>query len=117
MAQISFDDAKKMVKAGNDWLNNVSELIQGTAPQPPTDIYGSQKLAFEISKSELAKLINADKVVGILGMESEAKSLCVILVGLDKEDRPSSELQPCQTWPMMKDMKHVDDVLNGYLKA
>jgi hypothetical protein len=116
MAEISFDDAKKMVTDGNEWLNNVSKLINGTTTNLPKDIYGTQKLAFEIDKGDLEAVSGAAKVIGILGYEAEEHSLTVILVGVDEDYKPSAGLVPRQTWPKLKKMNEINDVLNGHLK-
>ncbi len=116
MAVISFNAAKEMVINSKAWLKNVSELINGTATQPPPDLYNTQKLAFEIDKAELTDLLTADKIVGILGYEGAKASLSFIIVGVDGDYKPSSSLPPCQTWPLLKAMKDSGEVLNVYLE-
>ena len=119
MAQITFTDAQGMTNQGNAWMKGVSDFIIDPVKNPkPTNIYGTQKLAFEIDKTDLAELLasGASKIIGVLGYETASNSLTVILVGTDASFKPSAANPPRQTWPMLKRYSNLSDVVNIYLK-
>ena len=118
MALISFSDAITMATDSEAWMKKVSDFIKDPVNSPvPTDIYATQKLAFEIDKKEMEDLVAAsEKIVGILGYEAGSDSLSVIFVGTDKNYTPSVGNPPRQTWPTLKGNDDLNDVLNIYLK-
>jgi|GEM_PF-2999457 len=115
MATINFADARQMATDSDVWMKKVSDYIKDPNKTKPIDIYPTQKLAFEMDKSDLAALLDGDRVVGILGYEGEYDTLTVILVSLDENGRPSEAVKPRQVWPLLKKMKELEDVLDTYL--
>ena len=117
MATITFDNARDMATGAEDWMKKVSDFIQNPATSPvPTDIYSTQKLAFEIDPLELKSITNnSERLLGIIGFESET-TLSLILVGTDKKYTPSATVLPIETFPIKADMSQLSTVLNTYLK-
>ncbi len=115
MATINFEDARQMTADGDVWMKKVSDYIKDPNTGKPTDIYPTQKLAFEIDKADLAALLEGDRVVGILGYENKYDTLTVILVSLDETGSPTEAVKPRQVWPLLKKMKELQDVLDTYL--
>jgi hypothetical protein len=116
MAIISFETARDITTESQKWMKKVSNFIKKPAENPvPTDIYDTQKLAFEINKDELQSIITqSSKIVGILGYD-DAGSLTVIFVGTDDEYAAKADVLPAQTWPKMDGLDDLDAVLNKYL--
>ncbi len=116
MANISFETAQSMTIKSADWLKKLSNYIENPANPVPQDVYSTQKFAFEISKDDLEAVMVSDRVVGILGYESDSESLTVILVSVDAEGKPKSTVTPRQTWPLLYTPDKVSDVINTFLK-
>lgn len=116
MAVITFDTARTITTQARNWMKSVSDYIKDPAGNPPpTDIYSTQKLAFEINTDELQSIINkSSKLVGILGYD-DAGSLTVIFVGTDTGYAGQAHVLPAQTWPILDGMNELDEVLNKYL--
>lgn len=117
MATISFSNARDMTERSEAWMKSVSDFIKDPVNSPvPTDIYDTQKLAFEVDIQELKDLIDkSEKLVGVLGYETGANTLSFILVGTDKNHIPAALVAPVETWPMLKEMKDLNKVLTDYL--
>ncbi|MBL0355547.1 MAG: hypothetical protein IPP72_01050 [Chitinophagaceae bacterium] len=115
MAAITFQDARDYTTASEEWLKTLSDYIKNPLNPAPTNIYRSQKLAFEIDKADLDAVLQSDRVVGVLGYETGAESLTVILVGVDVDGRPVSTSEPRQTWPMLNTPNQLSTVLSTYL--
>lgn len=116
LTPIDFGEAIQMVTDCSSWLNSVSDCIKYSAqPTKPNDFLSTQKLAVEIPKLELANIMQADKIVGIMGYDAKAKSLSLILVGVDANYKPSPNNPPHQTWPILKKVSDLNDVINIYL--
>jgi hypothetical protein len=115
MATIKFDEARQMATDAEAWMKTVSDFITDPNNPRPDNLYSTQKLAFEIDKTDLETLITGDRIIGVLGFENNASSLTVVLVSTDIEGRPSEQISPRQTWPLLKKMNELPDVLNTYL--
>lgn len=115
MAVINFADARQMATDGDVWMKKVSNYIKDPNTPKPTDIYPTQKLAFEIDKADIAALLDGESIVGILGYESKFNTLTVILVSLDENGNPTETIKPRQVWPLLKKMDELQDVLDTYL--
>lgn len=115
MATIKFEDARLMATDAEDWMKTVSAYIADPTNPKPEDLYTTQKLAFELDKADLDALTKGDRVIGILGFEKDASSLTVVLVSVDATGKPSDLEKPRQTWPLLKHMNELTDVLNTYL--
>lgn len=115
MAVINYQDARDMVTSSHQWMSEVSAYFGAHGDDPPKDLYPTQKLAFEISKTELANLMSKERVVGILCMEPNNCSLSIVFVGVDDTGTPDDKLQPCQTWPTLYKMSELQDVLTQFL--
>ena len=116
MAIISFETARDIATDSQKWMKKVSDFIKKPAENPvPTDIYDTQKLAFELDKEELQSIMDqSSKIVGILGYD-EAGSLTIIFVGTDDMYAAKPNVLPAQTWPILNGMDDLDAVLDKYL--
>lgn len=117
MAVINFEEARDLATNSQAWMEQVSNFIADPANNPaPTNIYATQKLAFEIDLEELKEITaNSEKLLGILGYESDG-SLTVVLVGTDSTFKPSASVKPIETFPIRANMSELNTVLNVYLK-
>ncbi len=119
MPVITFSKAQNLTTDAEQWANKLSGHIADPTAQAPQDIYPTQYLAFELDRGELDELLKSDakKIVGILGYDTEEKTFCTIIVGLDGDYRPSANILPLETWPQLKGFNDLNDVVNGYLKV
>lgn len=115
MATIKFEDARLMTTEGEAWMRTLSNYISDPTSPKPQDLFETQKLAFEVDKADLEQLVKGDRVIGILGFEKDAGSLTVVLVSVDENGHPNELVEPRQTWPLLKHMNELPDVLNTYL--
>ena len=115
MPVVQFNDARDMVSRSHEWMTKLSNYISDPKNTPPFDCLGTQKLAFEVSKEDLEFLLQQHRVVGVLGMEEGFESLTVVLVGLNEDNKPVSNIKPRETFPVLNKMEDLQIVLDDYL--
>lgn len=115
MPVVDYAEAREMVAKFQLWLDAVSKFLEEPTGTPPPDFYDTQKLSFEVDKSDLEAVMTKDRVVGVFCLEPDLSSLSVVLVGVDSDGKPDAAVKSRQTWPTLNNMDELQVVLDTYL--